>query len=305
MVKFSVVIPTYNRGHLVGRAIESVLAQTFQPSQVVVVDDGSTDNTAQVCAKFSKQIQFIRQPNAGVAPARNHGIRLAGFPWTAFLDSDDYWAVNHLEKMGAAIEATEGKARFYFSDMQFPGADRSNSLWSKTGLRISDPYLYVGDGAALMLMSWQPCSIQCSVFNTGVLRHSGGFDPRFRVREDTEIFSRLGIGGPICLVNHLGCIQTADEISQNRLSGIIHTRSETYWQLECLLCSSLLSRFPDLKPEFSKILHKHLAIAHWRLSRLNLRSGRLLSSASAIFKAFATHPAFLKEVLWHNNSNGK
>jgi glycosyltransferase involved in cell wall biosynthesis len=289
----------------VGRAIESALAQTTQPGQIIVVDDGSTDNTEQVCAKFSERIRFVRQPNLGVSAARNCGIRLAGFPWTAFLDSDDYWSPTHLEKIGFAIESTGGKAHFYFTDMQFPGADKNNSLWSKIGLKLVDPFLYVDDATALMLMSWQPCSIQCSVFNTGVLRQSGGFDPRFRVREDTEIFSRLGIGSPVCLVNNLGCIQTADENPQNRLSELIHTRSETYWQLECLLCNSLISRFPNLKPEFREILDKHLAIAYWRLSRLNLRSGRLRSGAETLFLAFAIQPTFLKEVVWHNKFNGK
>jgi glycosyltransferase involved in cell wall biosynthesis len=296
MSQFTVIIPTFNRARLVERAINSALNQTHRPSQIIVVDDGSTDNTTEVCAKYSGVIQYVRQSNAGVSAARNHGVRLARFAWTAFLDSDDYWVPNHLEKIATAIEATSGRGRFYFTNMQLPGGNQNETLWSKIGLKFSEPYLFIQDGTPWMLISWQPCSLQCVVFNTNILKLSGLFDPRFRIREDTELFCRLGIGGEICLVNNIGCIQTADDSPENRLSETFHTRTETYWQLECLLCRSLLSRFPDLKPYYKRILRHYLAIAHWRLARLYWRSGRFSSSMMTFFRALAEEPAFLKEV---------
>src|SRR5438270_12888106 len=88
MTQFTVVIPTFNRSHLVRRAIDSALQQTLRPEQIIVVDDGSTDDTESACRAYGSAIQYVRQPNAGVSSARNHGIRLARQPWTAFLDSD-------------------------------------------------------------------------------------------------------------------------------------------------------------------------------------------------------------------------
>src|SRR5947208_1144787 len=116
MCQFTVIIPTYNRSRLVERAIESALAQTLPAARLIGEDDGSTDNTAEVCAKFGSAIEYVRQKNAGVSEARNTGIRLTRTPWTAFLDSDDYWTPAHLEKIAAAIKSTDGKARFYFTD---------------------------------------------------------------------------------------------------------------------------------------------------------------------------------------------
>jgi len=85
----SVVIPTYNRAHLVAEAIESVLAQTRTPDEILIVDDGSTDNTAAVLAQFSAPVRVIRQPNRGRSAARNLGVSRATSDIVMFLDSDD------------------------------------------------------------------------------------------------------------------------------------------------------------------------------------------------------------------------
>lgn len=89
--KVSVVIPTYNRAYCVGDAIRSVLEQTYKDFEIIVIDDGSTDNTSEVLAEFGGKIRVIRQENAGVSAARNAGIRVARGQWIAFLDSDDVW----------------------------------------------------------------------------------------------------------------------------------------------------------------------------------------------------------------------
>jgi hypothetical protein len=91
MPQVSVIIPTYNRAGYVVEAIDSVLAQTFNEHEIIVVDDGSTDNTKEVLAKYGDRLRYIYQANAGVSSARNHGIQEAKADWIAFLDSDDIW----------------------------------------------------------------------------------------------------------------------------------------------------------------------------------------------------------------------
>lgn len=87
----SVVLPTYQRDYIVGRAIESVLAQTHRPVEVVVVDDGSTDDTRAVVARYGPEVRYIHQANGGVSRARNTGLRAARGEFIALLDSDDVW----------------------------------------------------------------------------------------------------------------------------------------------------------------------------------------------------------------------
>src|SRR5208337_4579078 len=93
----SVVIPTYNRGELLIETIESILAQTAKPGEVIVVDDGSTDDTQERLARYADRVRYVRQPNQGVAAARNHGVREARGKWIAFIDSDDVWHPRKLE----------------------------------------------------------------------------------------------------------------------------------------------------------------------------------------------------------------
>ncbi len=95
-ITISVVIPAYNAGGYLARAIDSVLAQSRPAEEIVVVDDGSSDNTAQVAQGYGEKIRFIRQENAGASVARNTGIEAATSEWIAFLDADDEWLGNHL-----------------------------------------------------------------------------------------------------------------------------------------------------------------------------------------------------------------
>ena len=93
----SAIIPTYNHERFIGEAVDSVLAQTLLPLEVIVIDDGSTDDTAEVLARYGDRIRVIRQDNAGVAAARNAGIAAARGEYLAFLDSDDSWYPHKLE----------------------------------------------------------------------------------------------------------------------------------------------------------------------------------------------------------------
>lgn len=94
----SVIIPTYNYGHFVGRAIESVLGQSHRDIEVVVVDDGSTDGTVDQLARFGDDIQVISQQNRGVAAARNVGVATSTGNFLAFLDADDFWSKDKVER---------------------------------------------------------------------------------------------------------------------------------------------------------------------------------------------------------------
>jgi glycosyltransferase involved in cell wall biosynthesis len=97
MVKVSVIIPTYNRAGLIARAIDSVLVQTFKDFELIIIDDGSKDNTKEAIKPFEGKIKYIYQNNGGISNARNRGIQESSGQYIAFLDSDDYWAPQKLE----------------------------------------------------------------------------------------------------------------------------------------------------------------------------------------------------------------
>lgn len=102
----STVIPTYNRREELTRAIDSALAQTYGNQEVLVVDDGSTDGTAQMLAqRYSDRVRCICRPNGGVSSARNQGMREARGEFIALLDSDDEWLPMKLEKQMALLQA--------------------------------------------------------------------------------------------------------------------------------------------------------------------------------------------------------
>lgn len=101
---FSVIIPLYNKAPYVAKAIESVLGQTYRDFEVIVIDDGSTDQSLEVAKTFeNKSITIISQPNSGVSTARNNGVKIAKHPYICFLDADDWWHPTFLEEMKQLI----------------------------------------------------------------------------------------------------------------------------------------------------------------------------------------------------------
>ena len=94
----SCVIPVFNGERYLGEALESVLAQSYQPLEVIVVDDGSTDETAEVARRYGERVRYVWQPNAGETAARNLGLTAAHGEFIAFLDADDVWDSEKLER---------------------------------------------------------------------------------------------------------------------------------------------------------------------------------------------------------------
>ncbi len=117
-VDFSVIIAVYNGASTLARALESVLAQTLPPREVIVVDDGSTDASAAIAASFGPQVKVLRQGNRGVAAARNVGVAAAQGSWIAFLDADDYYYPKRLELTARAIAKVPG-ADFVTADFDY------------------------------------------------------------------------------------------------------------------------------------------------------------------------------------------
>ena len=122
----SVIIPTYNRAHLITRAVRSALAATQADDEILVIDDGSTDGTAEVLLPFGDRVRHLKPPHGGAGAARNHGIQAATRPLVAFLDSDDEWDADTLD-LKRAFLAARPDVLFLFSDFRACESDGSIS----------------------------------------------------------------------------------------------------------------------------------------------------------------------------------
>ena len=121
-MKISVVIPTYNRAEIVSRAIKSVQDQTLQPFEIIVIDDGSSDDTRRITKEQFSHCRYYYQENQGVSSARNLGIQKAESEWIAFLDSDDEWKPNKLVSQLSFLKNNK--------------VCHSNEIWKRNGKTI-------------------------------------------------------------------------------------------------------------------------------------------------------------------------
>jgi glycosyltransferase involved in cell wall biosynthesis len=176
----SVIIPTWNRAREVCAAIDSALAQTARPLEIIVVDDGSTDDTAGVLARYGDAIRVVRQHNQGVAAARNAGIAAARGELLAFLDSDDVWLPRKLELQLQRFDA-EPELGLVHCGAHFDGAGaRLGGLegWVATEILRLDRDVIVAHGSSVMV----PRRVADEI---------GGFDVRMHVSEDWDFCYRV------------------------------------------------------------------------------------------------------------------
>lgn len=179
----SIIIPTRNRAAMLREAIESVRTQTYAAWELIVIDDGSTDETPQMMESLTRldaRIRFVRQVSAGVSKARNAGIQQARGRYVAFLDDDDLFLPQKLAIQVAALECQPTLGFVY-----------SQTEWvDRTGTRLSlHPTTPVGDLRGL----FEACAIplQTVVCRTELLEEVGGFDERLTIGEDYDLWLRL------------------------------------------------------------------------------------------------------------------
>ncbi len=186
--KVSVVIPTYNRSKLVCEAIESVLAQTYKADEIIVVDDGSTDNTKDVISELYGDVIVIRQKNMGVSSARNNGVYASSNNLVAFLDSDDTW---HKDKLKHQLKLhKECKASF------------TDEVWIKDNNKINIPKKFDKTNG-LYEKSLNYCLIAPSsvIIEKTLFLRLGEFDESLKVCEDYDLWLRVFKESKFCFCN--------------------------------------------------------------------------------------------------------
>lgn len=185
MQRVSVVIPTYNYGRFIAEAIESALAQTLRPSEIVVVDDGSTDDTERIVGAFGERVRYVRQENAGVCAARNRGVAESKGDIIAFLDADDRLEPTAIEKQAAFFENDAEIGLVYCGVREFD---------SESGETLKLFLDGAGDRVAENLLLWQEPVIAAPglvVVSRKAFGDVGGFDTQMKVGEDWDFCYRV------------------------------------------------------------------------------------------------------------------
>jgi glycosyltransferase involved in cell wall biosynthesis len=181
-MNISVIIPTYNRAHLLARAVRSVLNQSLPAQEIIVVDDGSTDNTAEVMSQQFPQCVYIQQSNRGVSAARNRGIDAAEGEWLAFLDSDDEWLENKLQRQHDMLQ-------------QHPNIKicHTEEIWIRNGKRVNQMKKHAKSGGSIFLNCLPLCVISPSsvIIHRSLFDEIGNFDEQLPACEDYDLWLRI------------------------------------------------------------------------------------------------------------------
>jgi glycosyltransferase involved in cell wall biosynthesis len=196
----SVIIPAYNRYAMLREAIDSVFAQSFNAFDLIVIDDGSTDGTAEHLARpdvwfpfpqgkglgvgspARPSFRFERIEHRGPAAARNCGVAIARAPLVAFLDSDDLWAPTKLERQLAFMRANPACA-----------ISQTNEIWIRNGRRVNPGTRHRKRGGDIFIDSLRTCliSMSATMMRTDLFRSAGGFDEMMTAAEDYDLWLRI------------------------------------------------------------------------------------------------------------------
>ena len=225
MPMVSVIIPTFNRSEKVVRAVSSVLNQDFRDFEVIVVDDGSIDNTHEALSKYMSAIKYIRQSeNMGVSAARNRGIKSSIAPWIAFLDSDDYWLT---EKLSVQIE--------YIDQNPNTVACQTEEIWIKNGRRVNPKKRHKKPSGNIFTQSLKLCLVSPSsvIIKRSLFEDVGLFDETLPVAEDFDLWLRISCRHPIHLIDKGLVVKEGghDDQLSRQFSGMDRFRIKTIVRL--------------------------------------------------------------------------
>jgi GT2 family glycosyltransferase len=190
-VHVSVIIPTYNRAAVLGRALDSVLAQTYQDVEIFVVDDGSTDQTAELLHTYVPRVTVLTQANSGISRARNRGIHASSGEYVAFLDSDDAWLPRKLERQIDILT----------HQPDIPVC-HTEEIWIRRGVRVNPMQKHHKSGGYIFPACLPFCVISPSaaLIRRALFEMVGYFDERLPVCEDYDLWLRIAKTYPVAFI---------------------------------------------------------------------------------------------------------
>jgi glycosyltransferase involved in cell wall biosynthesis len=188
--EIAVIVPAYNAEATIGRAMDSVLSQTRTVGEVIVIDDGSTDNTAAITEGYRSAIRYVHQDNTGVSSARNLGVVNSHCQWIAFLDADDEWLPHWVETQQRVL-GNHPQCMWSFCSFEYA---RNGAHWTEQGRGAS----YAEGAICYFEAMTRGMRIQTSGFliHRSVFDRVGMFNPHLSRGEDLDLWSRIAMRCP-------------------------------------------------------------------------------------------------------------
>ena len=274
----SVIIPTYNYGRFIGEAIESVLAQTCPIAEIIVVDDGSTDGTEDVVRRFGDKIRYIKQPNAGVCAARNKGIEISSGELIGFLDADDSWLPEKVEKQVAKFAEDAGFGLVHCGMREFEGETGETimlHLDGQEGWVANDLVLFENATVYVNGSMW--------IVKRDVLDDVGGFDTRLKNGEDWEFCLRVARKYKVGFV--------AETLVNYRNHGVSATNNLA--EMERSTAIAWAKAFDTKDPDILKLRRRSYGNLHKALAGSYLKRGQYGGFVRNLIKSLWFNPSFL------------
>lgn len=285
----SVVIATYNRARFLPETIESVLQQRFRDFELIVVDDGSTDETRQVLQSYGDQIRFFYQENRGPSAARNLGIRYARGTWIAIQDSDDLCTPDHLELLFHFADKNPNCGMVFANGSYLGGpqhhretiipGDKSRRL-ARQGVRLVDFF----DKSVVRL--------QAALVSKKCLEAIGGLDEELRICMDLDLAFRIIMCYPVAYLDQVVFLYRRHE-------GNIGGNQELRLLENIRVIEKLVREFPQAKEMLGRgRIAKRTAYRYYRLAKGRWKRGDKLEAREALQRALELRPLALKYRLY-------
>lgn len=303
--KVSVIIPTYNRAKDVQNAINSVLGQTFKDFEVVVVDDGSSDDTGKVLTEmYGDRIRYHFQTNQGLSGALNTGLQLAQGEWVAFLDSDDYWENEKLEAQFKALEKFGSQCGASYTDVgffnypeprtMFELADERDRHHEAMGINKEAMRMIVSPGGAGMVVCI--CAVMA---RADLVKQAGGFDRNLKFGMDSDFLFRLAKLTDFCYVNQRLVMVDRSPGEQRHVGASAEwNKKEFVIRQTQIRFEKFLNGSEGVPADVKKSIVSGLGAVHSGLANCHLQAGENGKAREEAFKAVQTVFGFNLAVKW-------
>jgi glycosyltransferase involved in cell wall biosynthesis len=275
----SVVIPAYNADRHLADAVDSALRQTFRDVEILIVDDGSTDGTPAVLSAYGERINVLRQANLGVARARNAGTQAARGRYVAFLDADDVWLPEKIEKQVIALADTQDH-RACYSSFTLVSSDLTVLRRSPRRASLVEDLLLLGNVVGT------PSTVMCE---RALVLEAGGFDPTQSLGADWDLWLRLALRTEFAYID--------EPLVRYRIHDANMSRDVALLERDSVRLLEKALADPALPAHLRVARRRVLGHNDRVLAGSYFQAGRLVDGVRCAARAVARHPAEIRHFL--------